>query len=181
MVSVHNRWTLTNASAQCPKRGRSVQAQIWGGERGAKTSPIRRLARAEVKLFDAGAAGELLDAFDDFGAVHEEFVADDGMGDVDDEAAFALDADGVGVARVGGADEGGPMGADGVFGGVSADLVLREDGLDEASQGESRTLLGTARVLGGDAAEIGDEFFGEFAEGLRLGGWPGIFNHGWHG
>ena len=63
-------------------------------------APDEWLARAEVEFFYSGATGELLDADDDFGAVHEQFVADNGVGDVDDQALLAFDANGVGVRGI---------------------------------------------------------------------------------
>ena len=53
------------------------------------------LAGPQIEFLDRAAAGEQLDAFNDFGAVHKELISDDGVGDVNDEAALALDPDGV--------------------------------------------------------------------------------------
>ena len=98
------------------------------------------------------------------------------MGDVHDQALFAFDADGVRITGVGGAYEFGPVRTDRVFGRVAADLVLVENRLDEARERERGALARFAWFIKRDAAEIADEFLGQFTERMRLvspGSWAG--------
>ena len=129
----------------------------------------KSLAGAEVDFLEAFATGQRLDAGNDLGAVHEQFVANNRVGDVDDEAALALDPHGVGVSGVGGPDEFGPVGADRMFDGIAANLMLGEDRFNETGERDGGALLGTPGFVEGDAAQLADEFLGEATEGVGLG------------
>ncbi len=85
------------------------------------------------QALDLGAAGEFPELFDDGVLVHEELVADDGMGDEDDEQFF-LHHERMGVGGVGDADELGPFLADAVFDRVVADTVFDQQLVDEGGQ-----------------------------------------------
>jgi hypothetical protein len=126
----------------------------------------RDLPGADVERLDCLATGELADAGDDFVAMMEDLVADDRMGREDDQAA-AFDAGGMGVGGVGGADQGGPLIADRLLGRRAADLVFDHQLVDEGVKVFGRALEGAAGFFVGDAAEVADEFLGEFAEGVR--------------
>ena len=97
----------------------------------------------------------------------EEFAADDGMGDKDEELGL-IDPDGVGVARVGGADELDPVVADRLLGGGPADLVFDHELFDQAGEGLGFALHLATRFLKRHPAQVADEFLGEFAELVRL-------------
>lgn len=85
---------------------------------------------------------------------------------MDDQALLALDADGVGVSGIRDADQGRPVRPNGMLGGVTADLVLGQDRLNEAGQGLGWALFGATGFVKRDAAEISDEFLGQATEGM---------------
>lgn len=128
-----------------------------------------RLAGAEVEGFNVFAAGELADASEDLGAVMEEFVADDGVAGEDGEAV-ALDHRGVRERGVGGADDLRPVIANRLLRGGAADLMLLQELFENDRKVLGGPFDGAARFFGFEAAaQIADEFFGEFAEFGRWG------------
>lgn len=125
------------------------------------------LTSAEVEAFDVGATGEFLDALEHDLAVEEDFVADDGVVGEDEEFATGVEGGGVGVAGVGGADDLGPVFADGVLGGILADLVFEEELFDEVARGAGGAADEAAGFVEGQAPQVADKFLGEFAEFVR--------------
>ena len=79
------------------------------------------------------ATGEFAQLGHDGFAVEEELVAHDGVAG-DHGEAVAVDRDGVGIGRVGDADEPRPAFANGLLGRRAADLVFDEELLDGAGK-----------------------------------------------
>jgi hypothetical protein len=90
-------------------------------------------ACADVDRFYIFTTGELLDPAHDFVAMHEEFVANDGMSGEDNEPV-AFDHAGVGIGGIRRANEGRPVLTDGVFGRLAADLVFLQELLNHAGK-----------------------------------------------
>lgn len=93
------------------------------------------LAGAEGEFAEVFAAGESLDALEDEFAVEKEFLADDLVGDGDEDAAFVFDVEEVGVLDVGRADYLFPVLHDGVFPRRHSDAIFFHDVLNEFSDG----------------------------------------------
>lgn len=127
-------------------------------------------ASAQVERFYVAAAGELLDAGDNFGAMVEKFVPDHSMRR-EHEEHVALEA---GRVRIRGgclSDQFDPVVANRLLRRGAADLMFLKQLLDDVSEGLGRALPGATWLIRCYAPKIGDEVFGDFAErvGLLLG------------
>lgn len=100
--------------------------------------------------------------------MQEELVFDHRMAGKDDQT-ISFDRGGVGIGRVGGADDLNPMVPDSLLGRGATDVVLRHQLLDHGCQILGRTLDRAAGFLGRQpATQRPDKLLGEFAELGRL-------------
>lgn len=128
-----------------------------------------------------GATREGADAGEDGGLVEAELVAGDGLVVEDSELAARVDLAGVGVVGDGGADDGGPVFADGILWGGAADLMGDEKLFEKGCEGAGGAfdlarggIVGHAAKGGHELArDVGDGFFGGRGHGkvkARAGG-----------